>query len=174
MSKLTKKIIIGGIIAVLIGLGFVFGNQNDAEIVDPVVEEEPFLESNWIVEVKGEVNKPGLYFLGSDARVNDAIILAGGLTMEADTDNLNLASRITDGMVIFVPGKSGTAEYSKISINSGSLDELMSLSGIGEVKARSIIDYRNLHGPFSSLEELKNVEGISEKLFDQIKAFICL
>ena len=174
MSKRTKKIIIGGVVVILIGLGLVFGNQNDDGQGDLVIEEEPFLESDWIVEVKGEVKKPGLYFLGSDARVNDAIILAGGLTMEADTDNLNLASRITDGMVIFVPGKSGQTEYSKISINGGSLDELMSLAGIGEVKARSIIDYRNLHGSFSSLEELKNVEGISEKLFEQIKAFIRL
>jgi len=174
LNKRTKKIIIGVVVVVLIGLGFVFGNKTEDGREDIDIEEEPFLESNWIVEVKGEVKKPGLYFLGSDARVNDAIILAGGLTMEADTDNLNLASRITDGMVIYVPGKNGGAEYSKISINNGSLDELMSISGIGEVKARSIIDYRNLHGSFSSLEELKNVEGISEKLFEQIKAFIRL
>lgn len=165
---------IGAVVLVLVGLGFVFRNQPKDGTEDPVIKEEPFLETNWIVEVKGEVKKPGLYFLGSDARVNDAIILAGGLTMDADTDNLNLASRITDGMVIYVPGKGGEAEYLKISINSGSLDELMSISGIGEVKARAIIDYRRLHGSFSTLEELKNVEGISEKLFEQIKTYIRL
>lgn len=84
-----------------------------------------------------------------------------------------MALKLSDGMVIYVEKKTSIAP-SKISINNATLEGLMKISGIGEAKARNIIKYREEHGRFYTLEDLKNVSGISENLFQQIKELICL
>lgn len=130
---------------------------------------------NYVVEVKGEVNRPGLYIVMKDYRVSDIIDLALGFTSDADTSSINLASKITDGMQIVVKtNKKENDEVSKISINTASLEELKKIPNIGEAKAKNIIKYREENGYFKSLEEIINVSGISENLFEQIKEYICL
>lgn len=122
------------------------------------------------VEVKGEVKKPGIYEVDIHASVEDILALAGGCTKEGDTSNLNLTLDIENHGVIVV-GKH--QEPKRISINSASLKELDELKGVGPSIAQRIIDYRNQQ-PFKTLEELKNVKGIGDKMFEKIKGQITL
>ena len=135
-----------------------------------------------IVHVAGAVVNPGVYTLTGDVRVIDAIEAAGGMTDEADGDALNLAAPIEDGQKITVyttaqTAGSGTGTGSNtglININTASQDELETLPGIGEVIAGNIIDYREDNGSFSSIEEIKNVNRIGDKLYEQIKDLITI
>lgn len=139
------------------------------------------------IYVCGYVSKPGVYTLPEWSRVCDLFTLAGGLTEDAATDYWNQARLLTDGEMIYVPSKEEVTErtfegYStqqsdvskseKININTASLAELMTLPGIGETRALAILAYRQENGPFLSLEELKNVEGIKEAVFSKVKELI--
>ena len=103
--------------------------------------------------------------------------MAGGLTPLANTDALNLAEIVENNSSIYISKSVDSDSYTikmgtvkgKININTASLSELMSLSGIGERKAQSIITYRNTNGFFKNIEELKNVDGIGDALFESIK-----
>jgi len=143
------------------------------------------------VHVCGEVAQPGLYRLPDGGRVNDAVLAAGGFTSKADTTSVNLAAAVADGqqLVIWQKGAGGAPAAGAVkppapsaakgggalpgtlpvSINQGSREALMLLDGIGEKTAQKIIDYREAQGGFKTLEELKNVPGIGDKRFDQIK-----
>ncbi len=167
--------------------------------------EEESQTTEIMVDVKGEVNTPGIYKLSLGSRVIDAINMAGGLTTNADTSVLNLSKKLTDEMVILVYSyyevknlkqvketetltrencKKGNGEFTndacidnqnsstinqKISLNNATIEELMTLSGIGEAKAQNIIKYREDNGGFKTIDELKEVEGIGEALFAKIK-----
>lgn len=139
------------------------------------------------VDVKGEVNSPGVYELNKGHIVLDAINMAGGLTKKANTSDLNLSKELINEMVIIVSSKdtiksnqtsSGSISASnitttktngKVSINTATISELMTLSGIGEAKAKSIISYRETNGNFKTIEDIKNVSGIGEAVFAKIK-----
>ena len=142
-----------------------------------------------IVDVRGAVNKPGVYTLPVGSRVQDALTLAGEVTSNADTRALNLARRLNDGEQIYVPtvgeaiptlpAASGKAALTapkpasgKININTATLAELDTLSGIGPAIAQRIIDYRTQNGDFKTIEDLKKVRGIGDALFNQIKDLI--
>ena len=140
-----------------------------------------------------------------------AIILAGGLTKEADTSVTNLAKKVTDEMVIIIYTKnevknsnivdtvikvvekecvcpniqndgclnteikdniSNNENNSLVNINTASVEELQTIDGIGESKAKSIVEYRNNNGLFKRIEDIKNVEGIGDKLYETIKVYI--
>lgn len=132
------------------------------------------------VDIAGAVNRPGVYQLPSGSRVNDLIMACGGLTSWASRDflekNLNRARFLEDGEKLFIPhqGQEET-DYQKgslgekININQASRQELMLLPGIGEKYAQAIIDYRQSQGKFDSVEEIKEVQGIGEKTFEEIK-----
>ncbi|HHX81011.1 MAG TPA: hypothetical protein GX692_08110 [Acholeplasmataceae bacterium] len=171
MKAKVKKIIIPLIIIVLIVLGLIFNREK--EIPKIINTDQDQILSDIVVEIKGEVKYPGLYQISGESRIYDLVQIAGGFTAEADPDSVNLAAKIKDGTVIYVSGRR-TYEKTKISLNNASLEELMTLTGIGEVKARNIIDYREKVGRFNALDELKNVQGISENLFEQIKEYLSL
>ena len=146
------------------------------------------------VDIKGSVNKPGVYKFDINDRVIDAINKAGGLTKNANTDNINLSQKLTNEMVVYVYSdneiKKGNNKLTcntlcenniievnncventnkdLININTATLEELLTLPGIGESKAKNIIEYRE-ENKFKNIEELKNVNGIGESLFEQIK-----
>ena len=159
----------------------------DPEIAYSVTEPETIQ-----VYVCGAVEVPGVYALKAQARVFEAVELAGGLTQEADPDQVNQARLLTDGEKIYIPrkgeetvavtaaagtGQSGTgstAGTGSININTASLSELISLPGIGESKAQSIIDYRTEHGAFASTEDIKSVSGIGEAIYSRIADRICV
>ena len=140
-------------------------------------------EGDVYVYVCGAVNAPGVYELKEGARVFEAIQLAGGLTEAAAADAVNQARVVTDGEQIRVPtveeaqnqgaGVAGEVtegtENNKININTAGKEELMMLTGIGEAKAESIMDYREKNGSFTSIEELMQIEGIKEGVFNKIK-----
>lgn len=128
------------------------------------VDMEQYGVSTKQVEVKGEVVKPGVYETDRHALVKEILEQAGGVNQNADTSNLNLTLDVADHSVIVVRAKQ---EKQRISINSASQEELDTLSGIGPAVAQRIIAYRNDH-PFRSLEELKNVKGIGDKMYAKI------
>lgn len=142
-----------------------------------------------VVHVTGAVVSPGVYFLEYGSRVKDAIAASGGLEIEADASLINLAMPVEDGMQVWVPYKvenivesgastiipgQSTTEIGggKININTASQGELESLSGIGPVRAKAVIEYRLEHGPFREIEDIQNVSGIGPVTFENIKFFI--
>ena len=146
------------------------------------------------VDVDGAVVSPGVYRLKEGARVSQAIDAAGGLTAEADVTGLNRASKVADGQKIYVPkvgeqqtvtaggGADGGAVVTSgandaaglVNINTASVAELQTLSGIGPSMAQSIIDERTKNGPFASVDDLMRVSGIGEKKLAKIKDCICV
>ena len=147
-------------------------------------EQADAAEQTVFVYVCGEVRSPGVYELRADARVFEAISSAGGITEDAAPDAVNQARVIVDGEQIYVPtveeaasqetGVGGTTvtkgtENIKININTAGKEELMTLTGIGEAKADDILKYREEHGSFGSIEELMQINGIKEGVFNKIK-----
>ena len=137
------------------------------------------------VYITGEVQKPGLYQLEKGSRLSDLISLAGGLTSNfSDTNNINLAAKLYDGQHIHLDeefnlpessNKSGTqilTTTNKININEANVEELETLPGIGETRAKDIIEYRNTNGFFEEIEDILNVKGIGESTFDKLKDLI--
>ncbi len=144
-----------------------------------------------VVHVSGAVNKEGIVELEEDSRIADAIEKAGGLKEDANMNEVNLAYKLEDGMKIYIPSnkdqeiqersnigsgiESNTTNKkanSKININTATQEELDSLPGIGPSTALKIINYRKEHGKFSKVEELKNVSGIGDSKFAQLKDLI--
>lgn len=167
---------------------FIYGQREVSEditesdtLVSTQVEEEE--KAVIKVDVKGEVNNPGVYVMDEGTIVLDAINKAGGLTKNATTSDINLSKILVNEMIITVltksngsstskttsSGGSSSKTSSKVSINNGSLSDLMTLTGIGEAKAKSIISYRQKNGLFAAIEDIKNVSGIGEALFAKIK-----
>ncbi|HHW01984.1 MAG TPA: competence protein ComEA [Thermoanaerobacterales bacterium] len=156
-------------------------------VTAPAVQEQT---KKIMVYVTGAVKNPGVYTLEDGMRVKDAIDLAGGTLPEADLLRLNLAKKLHDEEKLYVPkigevisdqpgqgsltGEGETAGISsssdgKININTASLQDLDTLPGVGPATAQKIIDYRTQNGPFKSIEDIKNVSGIGDKKFEQIK-----
>jgi competence protein ComEA len=147
------------------------------------------------VHVAGEVLRPGVYQLPGTARVVDAVDAAGGPTALADVDVINLAAALFDAAQVFVPrrGSVGTrapiprplpgvnvppspnantpegASSARVNINTASMSDLDTLSGVGPSTAKAIIDYRTKNGPFGSIEDLLNVRGIGPAKLDAMR-----
>ena len=137
-----------------------------------------------VVHVAGAVSSPGVYTLPADSRVDDAV-RAAGATADADLSQLNLAQKLADGQKITVPvagatpadGNSATTTADSdngglININTATQEELESLPSIGEVRAQAIITYREEHGGFRTIDELKEVSGIGDKIFADISPHV--
>ncbi len=130
------------------------------------------------VEILGAVKNPGVYEMSEGDRVSDLIAQAGGLLREANLGAMKIsqASQLIDGQRVYIPGLVETVSQAKnsdkININTASLAELDSLPGVGEVIAQRIIDYRTQNGPFQTIEEIKNVSGIGDKKFEDLKNLI--
>lgn len=151
-------------------------------------QEGPVRPAAIKVHVAGAVARPGVYELATGARVIEAVQEAGPLP-EADLDALNLAAPLIDGQKVSVPrrgeaapvpatgptaapGGAGRAQVAPLNINTAGATELESLPGIGPALAQRIISYREQHGPFRTVEDIKNVPGIGEGRFAQIKDLI--
>lgn len=134
----------------------------------------------YVVYVTGQVEKPGVYKVPKGCRINEAIELAGGLTSKAVLGNINLAARVTDGQMIVVysedePAEQATYKEEKpypININTATMEQLMKLPGVGEAKAKAIIKYREANGEFHKIEDIMNISGIKEAMFNNIKDYI--
>ncbi|MDR1521553.1 MAG: helix-hairpin-helix domain-containing protein [Streptococcaceae bacterium] len=134
------------------------------------------------VDVKGAVNKPGMYSLADGKRVNDVIKMAGGLTDQADTKQVNYALKLVDQMIVYIPQIGEIVENNvstisstnqkvnkKINLNTATLEELQTLTGIGAKKAQKIINYREANGLFTQVDDLQNVDGFGAKTVEKLK-----
>lgn len=182
------------------------------------------------VEIKGAVEKPGVYSITEDTIINDVVNMAGGFKKGAYTNNINLSMKLEDQTVIYIYTSSEYSKFqkkeetesvviqkcecptyditdctnvgssvvekeesnsslgetnqeniedthnnsSKVNINTANVEQLISLNGIGDVKAKAIIEYRETNGNFSSIEDIKKVSGISESLYEKIKDSITI
>lgn len=151
-----------------------------------VKKEEPVEQDLITVDVKGAVKSPGIYDLPVGSRVNDAVQKAGGLTEQADSKSLNLAQKVSDEALVYVPTKgeevasqqtasgtaSSTSKEKKVNLNKASLEELKQVKGLGGKRAQDIIDYRETNGKFKSVDELKKVSGIGAKTIEKLKDYV--
>lgn len=134
-------------------------------------------ENYCLVDLRGEVIYPGIYKVKEGSLIIDVINLSGGFTEYANIDNINLVNKITQNMKLIIPSKKSSQTNSTnnlININTCSISDLMTIPKIGEVKAKAIISYREENGGFNSIEELKNVSGIGESLYEAIKTYITI
>ncbi|WP_055481536.1 helix-hairpin-helix domain-containing protein [Sphaerimonospora mesophila] len=132
-----------------------------------------------IVYVTGKVRRPGVLALPTGSRVVDAVEAAGGVKKGADPGGVNLARRLVDGEHIIVgadaPAGGGAQPSSQpdgggvVNLNTATVEQLNTLPGVGEVLARRIIDFRDAHGGFGSVEQLRQVSGIGEKKFAELR-----
>lgn len=167
-------------------------NEDEEDILPEESEastdkEEQIAESlkEIIVDIKGQVKIPGVYHMEEGSRIIDVIEKAGGLLDESETTAVNFAQLLSDQMVIYVPkigedipvestisqeiAEGGEQEQSKININEADKEALMTLNGIGDSKAENILAYREENGLFKSIEDIKNVSGIGEATFNNLK-----
>ena len=142
------------------------------------VEETKDSPQKLVVYVCGSVNVPGVYELPLGSRIVAAVEAAGGFTLDAATEAINLAEPLQDGMQVKVPSVHEAAEANLlqerakqglVNINKATEEELCTLPGIGQSKAVAIMKYREENGPFQHTEDMKNVPGIGENLFSQIE-----
>ena len=148
-------------------------------------QKEEVVEQDLItVDVKGAVKSPGIYDLPVGSRVNDAVQKAGGFIDNADSKSINLAQKISDEALVYVPTKeeapnqesysnaTGNKESKKVNLNKASLEELKQVKGLGAKRAQDIIDHRESNGKFKSVDELKKVSGIGAKTIEKLKEYV--
>ena len=159
-------------------------SSSEKEVKKEEKEESP--EQDLItVDVKGAVKSPGIYDLPVGSRVHDAVQKAGGLTEEADSKSLNLAQKVSDEALVYVPSRgeetsqrtasgtpSSTSKEKKVNLNKASLEELKQVKGLGGKRAQDIIDHREANGKFKSVDELKKVSGIGAKTIEKLKDYV--
>lgn len=199
-KEIIKKFgIIIVILIIIVYYFFIKKEDNYEEIVENSIVFSNIQEENTVqiskikVYIIGEVNKPGVVELEEGARIEDAIILAGGTNSNSDLSKINLAYVLEDGQKIYVPSINETTENNylisenfdgieennsekntKININTADLNKLCELPGVGESLANKIINYRQTNGKFKNIEDLKNVNGIGDKKYDNLKEYICI
>ena len=134
-----------------------------------------------IVEIKGEVQKPGVYSMSGNSRLNDLLAVSGGASPDANLRNVNLAMKIEDGESFYIPSIHDEEEEivlgeqkrddGKIDLNKASREDLMSVTGIGPSTADNILAYRDEVGKFNSVDELVQVNRIGDKTLEKIRDF---
>lgn len=155
-------------------------SEDELEQEDTIEEKSEKKDELLIVHVSGSVKRAGVYQLEKDKRIIDAIEKAGGMLEEADSDALNLAEKIKDGMKIYVPKKgekpttsTNLKSQSYIDLNLAEKEELMTLPGVGEKTADKIIAYREAR-PFEKVEDLLKVSGFGKKKMEALKGLIAV
>jgi len=210
MEELIEKIKEYKIIVICVSLGLVLGgflllkpvaqtpakesnlqsevtavSKDSTDEKDDKNQKEEVMDQDLItVDVKGAVKTPGIYDLPVGSRINDAVQKAGGLTDNADSKSINLAQKISDEALVYVPTKeevanqesysnaTGNKESKKVNLNKASLEELKQVKGLGAKRAQDIIDHRESNGKFKSVDELKKVSGIGAKTIEKLKEYV--
>lgn len=198
-----KKILVSFILMTFVTLGslvlYVTNVMAEETYTCPKTEETVSTDeekSEIVVDIKGAVVNPGVYKVVKESIVNDLIQMAGGLTKDADTSNLNLSKTLTNEMVVTVYTKDEVKNMAKldsvtestestsndktttdqasslININTASLSELQNIPGVGEAKAKLIIDYRTNCGKFTKKEDIKNIKGIGDKMYEKMAPYL--
>lgn len=165
---------------ILTGLGVFYlrnggnGVSDKFEVLNATTEDQNAM-FNVVVEISGEVEKPGVYKLPTDSRIEDLLITAGGLSAGADREwiekNLNRAARLSDGQKVFIPSENqndnteNNTQNNLINVNTADLGTLDTLPGIGPVYAQNIIEHR----PYSTVQELVSKGALKSSVFEKIK-----
>ncbi|WP_311487567.1 helix-hairpin-helix domain-containing protein [uncultured Helcococcus sp.] len=144
-------------------------------------EDEKPVQTKIYVDISGCITNPGVYEMDHETRINDLVEKAGGLCKEADIESINLSQKLEDEMKIHVykigensskfeetTSRPTKAASNKVNINKADLSELTTLPGIGKSRAEEIISYRNTNR-FKSIEDIKNISGIGEKIYEKLK-----
>ena len=189
-----------GIVLILIMVGsgiFLFTSNKKSSKLEVKEPEKQEVLDKIQVDIEGAVVNPGVYELAGNSILEDLIQIAGGFTKTVDTNlvaqTVNRAQKLKDGDKFYIPilgdeisaqasrggvtldndyGSIQGVQTGKININTANQTELESLPGIGEVKANAIVTYRDSHGGFKSIDEIKNVTGIGDATFNNIKDLI--
>lgn len=210
MEELIEKIKEYKIIVICAGLGLVLGgffllkpatqtpaketnlqaevtsvaNDSTDEKEDKNQKEESVKQDLITVDVKGAVKAPGIYDLPVGSRINDAVQKAGGLTDNADSKSINLAQKISDETLVYVPTReevtsqetpsssSNSKGNKKVNLNKASLEELKQVKGLGAKRAQDIIDHRDSNGKFKSVDDLKKISGFGAKTIEKLKDYV--
>lgn len=169
-------------LAVTVGIGILRGATapvEDVIVVAPTHDAVEVRSGSLYVHVSGAVREPGLYVLGGDARVVDAIAAAGGFAEGADEDAVNLARPVGDGEQVVVPVIGAAAVEAatppgdgRVDLNTASIDELDTLPRIGPAMAERIVRWRDENGRFTSVEDLLAVPGIGDKMLDALRDLV--
>jgi competence protein ComEA len=182
--------VVAGVLALAAGVKLV-GHRGGPEAAEPVRVDGGNAAGRGAgaggrvyVHVAGKVRRPGLYRLPVGARLATALQRAGGATRGADLAAVNLAARVADGQQILVPmagvpaataagasgsGAAGPAAGTKLSLGNATAEQLDTLDGIGPTLAKRIVEYRQAHGGFRSVDELREVDGIGAKRFEALR-----
>jgi competence protein ComEA len=180
------------VIALVAGVAVIYALYQalDQRSAPPIIIEDAAATLPVVVELRGEVEAPGVYELSPGARLQDAFAAAGGLTEEADLSTVNLARRLRDGELVVIlalplPGSTpilptqgiddATAvedPRDRININTATAEELEALPSIGEVIAARIVGYREQNGPFRSVDDLIHVQGITDETIDEFRDLV--
>ena len=173
--------------ALLLAGRFAFRKEQPAaaRVAPATMRAEPAPVRKLLVHVVGAVRTPGLYRLDDGSRVDDAIRAAGGAKPKAALDAINLAAPVADGQQVIVPlrgrgtaspgvASPGAAAAGPVHLNTATLQELDTLPGVGPVTAQKILDYRNEHGAFSSVDELDAVPGIGPARLAELRKLVDL
>lgn len=185
-KKIIGSIVILVIFTIFLIIGYFMSRPSKDLNTKEVFNETTSVESKEVkdmsIYINGDVKKPGVYKLKNGSRVEDLVSIAGGFNETADRSKLNLAKKLKDEDYIYVDKKNetnvqgasgntntGIASDGKVNINKASKDQLKTVSGIGDITAQKIIDYREKNGEFSSIEDLKKVGRIGDKTLEKIK-----
>lgn len=192
LTKREKYGLIIFIIAIITVVSYFYYTNNKKNTINVITKESNLSENNnengknnneIRVYICGEINKPGVYSLLQDDRLIKLVEMAGGFTQRADMQAVNLAEKLEDEAFIKIPSaivdsngiqinttnNSAVHTSSKININTATKEQLESLPRIGEALAQRIIDYRESNGRFKDINELNNVSGIGDKIFEGLK-----
>jgi competence protein ComEA len=196
MADLTPRqlalCVAGAALMVVLGLSQLSRGGGEEVAASPgaatiAVEEGGGGGERLVIHVAGAVRRPGVYRLRSGARVDDAVQRAGGATRRADLGGLNLAAELEDGRQVLVPeraraagggvatgGASAPAPGQPVNLNTATLEQLDTLSGIGPLTAQKILDFREERGGFGSIEELGEIPGIGDKRLASLREEVTL
>ena len=210
MEELIEKIKEYKIIVICVSLGLVLGgflllkpvaqtpakesnlqsevtavSKDSTDEKDDKNQKEEVMDQDLItVDVKGAVKTPGIYDLPVGSRINDAVQKAGGLTDNADSKSINLAQKISDETLVYVPTReeatsqetpssaSNSKGNKKVNLNKASLEELKQVKGLGAKRAQDIIDHRDSNGKFKSVDDLKKISGFGAKTIEKLKDYV--
>ena len=192
--------LVGAVVLVLLAirvLGASGGGDTPAVALDgarPRPENAPRSGARVWIHVTGAVRRPGLYRVAGDSRAGDAVDAAGGFARRADLRAINLAATVRDGQQIVVPARGerapaaapvpgippapgapapgDTAAGAKVTLSTATVEQLDALDGIGPTLAQRILQWRDAHGGFKSVEQLREVEGIGEKRFEALRSAV--
>ena len=157
----------------------------------PIADSEDTAEAvpaDIVVHIEGAVNQPGVYTVSYGSRVNDILVIAGGATEEADLSRINLAAFLEDAQQIIIPvlQEEGNFEANLapesmaaqagsgglVNVNTADQAQLVTLPGVGPVLAGNIIAYREVHGPFATVDDLRNVPRIGEVTLENLRDLV--